>query len=178
MARESSIQDIKDAYHYAWKHMGKAVALYRDGSKLSQPLNTTFQDNPELKMILESDEAEEEPVMVEERTWEKPIVATTNGGSEMENNVVNEIPEHEKLEAPAVVVANGDSAIGGAEYISDERSTQEEMKIIEEDQQIGDVRTAGYVGGEEKCHECGNKMLRQNGVCTICDVCGATGGCS
>src|SRR4029077_15322238 len=38
---EASIQDIKEAYFKSWRYMVKANALYRDGSKLSQPLNTT-----------------------------------------------------------------------------------------------------------------------------------------
>ena len=39
MPREATIADVKAAYHNAWRWMIKAVALYRDGSKLSQPLN-------------------------------------------------------------------------------------------------------------------------------------------
>ncbi len=37
---EATIDDIKDAYMKSWRYMIKANALYRDGSKLSQPLNT------------------------------------------------------------------------------------------------------------------------------------------
>src|SRR5262249_19239080 len=37
---EATIDDIKGAYHKSWRYMIKANALYRDGSKLSQPLNT------------------------------------------------------------------------------------------------------------------------------------------
>jgi ribonucleoside-diphosphate reductase alpha chain len=37
---EATIEDIKDAYFQSWRYMVKANALYRDGSKLSQPLNT------------------------------------------------------------------------------------------------------------------------------------------
>ena len=33
------VGDVKDIYWRAWKSMIKAVAIYRDGSKLSQPLN-------------------------------------------------------------------------------------------------------------------------------------------
>ncbi|RJO59085.1 vitamin B12-dependent ribonucleotide reductase [Candidatus Parcubacteria bacterium] len=40
MPNEASIKDISDAYTKSWKYMLKAVALYRDGSKLSQPLNS------------------------------------------------------------------------------------------------------------------------------------------
>jgi ribonucleoside-diphosphate reductase alpha chain len=43
---DANIQDIKDAYFKSWRYMLKANALYRDGSKLSQPLNST-SDAPE-----------------------------------------------------------------------------------------------------------------------------------
>ena len=39
-----TIDQIKEVYYKGWKHMLKAVALYRDGSKLSQPLNTMADD--------------------------------------------------------------------------------------------------------------------------------------
>jgi ribonucleoside-diphosphate reductase alpha chain len=38
MPEESTIEDIMDAYVEAWKHGLKAVAIYRDNSKRSQPL--------------------------------------------------------------------------------------------------------------------------------------------
>jgi ribonucleoside-diphosphate reductase alpha chain len=40
MPHEATIDDVKDAYTLSWRLMLKAIALYRDGSKLSQPLNT------------------------------------------------------------------------------------------------------------------------------------------
>ncbi len=42
MPNEVSVGDIEEAYMESWKLSLKAVALYRDGSKLSQPLNTQF----------------------------------------------------------------------------------------------------------------------------------------
>ena len=39
MPAEATVEDIKSAYRLAWEKMLKAVALYRDGSKLSQPLS-------------------------------------------------------------------------------------------------------------------------------------------
>jgi ribonucleoside-diphosphate reductase alpha chain len=39
MPNEASVEDCKDAYLLSWKLALKANALYRDGSKLSQPLN-------------------------------------------------------------------------------------------------------------------------------------------
>jgi ribonucleoside-diphosphate reductase alpha chain len=38
---EASVDDIGSAYKKSWRAMLKANALYRDGSKLSQPLNAT-----------------------------------------------------------------------------------------------------------------------------------------
>jgi ribonucleoside-diphosphate reductase alpha chain len=40
--QQATIADVKEAYQYAWERMIKAVALYRDGSKLSQPLAATY----------------------------------------------------------------------------------------------------------------------------------------
>ncbi|RME53888.1 vitamin B12-dependent ribonucleotide reductase [Candidatus Woesearchaeota archaeon] len=41
---DASIKDIENAYMTSWKLMLKANALYRDTSKLSQPLNTVVED--------------------------------------------------------------------------------------------------------------------------------------
>ncbi len=46
MPAEATIEDVKKAYRMSWETMNKAVALYRDGSKLSQPLSaTSFTDD-------------------------------------------------------------------------------------------------------------------------------------
>jgi len=44
MPAEADIDDVKKAYRLSWESMTKAVALYRDGSKLSQPLSSTLLD--------------------------------------------------------------------------------------------------------------------------------------
>ena len=41
MPQNATVADISEAYMMAWKLGLKAVALYRDGSKMSQPLTTT-----------------------------------------------------------------------------------------------------------------------------------------
>jgi ribonucleoside-diphosphate reductase alpha chain len=41
MPGDSTVEDIRDAYVQAWKMGLKCVAIYRDGSKRSQPLNTS-----------------------------------------------------------------------------------------------------------------------------------------
>ena len=40
LPKECTVEDITDAYLQAWKLGLKCVAIYRDGSKRSQPLNT------------------------------------------------------------------------------------------------------------------------------------------
>jgi ribonucleoside-diphosphate reductase alpha chain len=47
MPVDASIEDVKSAYRSGWLSMLKAVALYRDGSKLSQPLSSTVDDEEE-----------------------------------------------------------------------------------------------------------------------------------
>jgi ribonucleoside-diphosphate reductase alpha chain len=43
MPADATVQEVKDSYLLAWRLMNKAVALYRDGSKLSQPLNASTE---------------------------------------------------------------------------------------------------------------------------------------
>jgi ribonucleoside-diphosphate reductase alpha chain len=54
LPNQASVEDIKDAYLQSWKLGIKANALYRDGSKLSQPLNSVSEE--ELEAIMEDKE--------------------------------------------------------------------------------------------------------------------------
>ncbi len=47
LPHESTVQDIKEIYFEAWKLGLKAVALYRDGCKLSQPLSSKKESKKE-----------------------------------------------------------------------------------------------------------------------------------
>ena len=38
MPHEATVAEISQAYEESWRTMNKSIALYRDGSKLSQPL--------------------------------------------------------------------------------------------------------------------------------------------
>ncbi len=51
MPNHATIEDVEKAYMESWKGMLKALALYRDGSKLSQPLNATSDDYNILEII-------------------------------------------------------------------------------------------------------------------------------
>jgi ribonucleoside-diphosphate reductase alpha chain len=48
MASSATIEDCKHAYMLSWKLGLKANALYRDGSKLSQPLNAQYLEDDDL----------------------------------------------------------------------------------------------------------------------------------
>jgi ribonucleoside-diphosphate reductase alpha chain len=53
MPNDASVEDCKDAYMLSWRLGLKANALYRDGSKLSQPLNS---------QLIEAEDDEEDAV--------------------------------------------------------------------------------------------------------------------
>jgi len=53
MPEESTVEDITEAYVEAWRLGLKAVAIYRDGSKRTQPLNTgSSDDNKAAKKLI------------------------------------------------------------------------------------------------------------------------------
>ncbi|HRK31063.1 MAG TPA: LAGLIDADG family homing endonuclease [Tepidisphaeraceae bacterium] len=54
LPNEATVQDIEQAYELSWKLGLKANALYRDGSKLSQPLNV--KSDEELEKVEEDDD--------------------------------------------------------------------------------------------------------------------------
>jgi len=61
MPNDASVEDVQTAYLLSWKLGLKANAIYRDGSKLSQPLNTTADDDIEL--FAEAGSSREEQVV-------------------------------------------------------------------------------------------------------------------
>ncbi|HZY96593.1 MAG TPA: LAGLIDADG family homing endonuclease, partial [Candidatus Cybelea sp.] len=66
LPQTATIADVKEAYRYSWEKMIKAVALYRDGSKLSQPLAASYDvGGPE--ELEQPQAAYEGPVRVAER---------------------------------------------------------------------------------------------------------------
>jgi ribonucleoside-diphosphate reductase alpha chain len=63
MPADSSIDDVREAYNLSHATMNKACAVYRDGSKLSQPLMNSLVD---MTVTLEAGEEEVEEEEVEE----------------------------------------------------------------------------------------------------------------
>ena len=73
MPNDATLEDVKKAYWLSWQLMTKANALYRDGSKLSQPLNSVA-DSPEaaiLAAVVAEGEKKEEPKPVAVQAAEK-----------------------------------------------------------------------------------------------------------
>ena len=73
MPNEVSTVDIRDAYHLSWQLGLKSIALYRDGSKASQPLSSASDDSagegePEL----------EEAISIERRLAYGPLPEGTS----------------------------------------------------------------------------------------------------
>lgn len=56
MPNDATVTDISDAYVMSWKKMLKAISIYRDGSKLSQPLNAQMANS----VFANLDDADEE----------------------------------------------------------------------------------------------------------------------
>ncbi len=59
MPSNATLDDISKAYILSWEHMLKSNALYRDGSKLSQPLNAVSGDIAEELLLIDSDDIDE-----------------------------------------------------------------------------------------------------------------------
>src|ERR1044071_7775205 len=80
MPNEATVEDCKEAYMLSWKLGLKANALYRDGSKLSQPLNSQLiadeEDDDEIEAFLEKPAAARAPGLAE-RIVEKVVERIT-----------------------------------------------------------------------------------------------------
>jgi ribonucleoside-diphosphate reductase alpha chain len=75
MPNDATIEDCQQAYELSWTLGVKANALYRDGSKLSQPLAASLiEDDEELEEILENAPVPERVQALAERIVEKVIV--------------------------------------------------------------------------------------------------------
>ena len=79
LPKEATVEDVRNIYYQGWKLGLKAIALYRDGSKASQPLSTDSKD----KKKDEQAEAKGEPMAAKQ----------TSPGAQLS------VAERERLEA-------------------------------------------------------------------------------
>ncbi|AOG03326.1 vitamin B12-dependent ribonucleotide reductase [Bosea sp. RAC05] len=93
MPNDATVEDCKSAYLLSWKLALKANALYRDGSKLSQPLNSA--------LISDADDADEDAADAVEKLIEQPpVVRAVQVAERIVEKVVERIEvvrEREKL---------------------------------------------------------------------------------
>jgi ribonucleoside-diphosphate reductase alpha chain len=81
MPNDASIEDCKKAYELSWSLGVKANALYRDGSKLSQPLSASLIDeNDDIETLLEETPHADRPLVLAEKIIEKIIVKEVSQG--------------------------------------------------------------------------------------------------
>ncbi|MBK6291427.1 MAG: vitamin B12-dependent ribonucleotide reductase [Ignavibacteria bacterium] len=71
MPAEASVDNVGDVHLASWRLMLKAIALYRDGSKLSQPLNASNDHFDELVLLGDKDDWDE---TVDNKALQKVIV--------------------------------------------------------------------------------------------------------
>src|SRR4029078_9165888 len=72
MPNDASVEDCKESYFLSWRLALKANALYRDGSKLSQPLNAQ----------LLADDVDEQEEVAEQLMADKPMAARAAGAAQ------------------------------------------------------------------------------------------------
>ena len=91
MPNEATVEDCKASYMLSWKLALKANALYRDGSKLSQPLNS---------QVL-GDDVDEQEEVAEQMLADKPMAARASVAAErIVERIVERIRAQEREKLP------------------------------------------------------------------------------
>ena len=203
MPPEWTVDQIKKAYYDAWTMMIKAVALYRDGSKLSQPLNATLEQHPELKKMLETAPKEKYAVkeIIRKKVKVGPQMLTLSGF--MQDGKVGEVsynfnslsPAQETMMSAVLNLVNLGLQNGFAPSLIAEKSLnvkghpliselkmflqefeEENVSVAVEEEPVSVVKEESST--KMACKSCKATQLRQNGTCMLCEVCGETTGCS
>jgi ribonucleoside-diphosphate reductase alpha chain len=71
MPNHATVREVERVYMESWRLMLKAIALYRDSSKLSQPLNATSETDLVEEVTIADPSSDVSPVQVHERVVEK-----------------------------------------------------------------------------------------------------------
>ena len=110
MANDATIEDCQKAYELSWSLGIKANALYRDGSKLSQPLAAALvEDDDDAMEILESGSIQEKAAVLAEKIVEKVIIKEVARGRE-------KLPERRKGYTQKAVVGGHKVYLRTGEY--------------------------------------------------------------
>ncbi len=110
MQNDATIEDCQAAYELSWSLGIKANALYRDGSKLSQPLAAALiEDDEEAEEILANGSAQEKARVLAEKIVEKVIVKEVARGRE-------KLPERRKGYTQKAIVGGHKVYLRTGEY--------------------------------------------------------------
>jgi ribonucleoside-diphosphate reductase, adenosylcobalamin-dependent len=90
MPNDATVEDCKNAYMLSWKLALKANALYRDGSKLSQPLNASLiadeeDDEDEAAEALAAAPAAQRAVQITEKIVERVVERVVRAREKLPN---------------------------------------------------------------------------------------------
>ncbi len=111
MPNEATVDDCKAAYELSWSLGVKANALYRDGSKLSQPLSSALIDDDEdlEETLIEAPQGERATILAE-RIVEKIII------KEIERANRQRLPERRKGYTQKAIVGGHKVYLRTGEY--------------------------------------------------------------
>ena len=111
MANDATIEDCQKAYELSWSLGVKANALYRDGSKLSQPLAAALvEDDDEAAEILESGNHTEKAQVLAEKIVEKVVI------KEIAKSQRSKMPERRKGYTQKAIVGGHKVYLRTGEY--------------------------------------------------------------
>ncbi|WP_146592005.1 vitamin B12-dependent ribonucleotide reductase [Puniceibacterium confluentis] len=111
MPNDATITDCQKAYELSWSLGVKANALYRDGSKLSQPLAASLvEDDDEAAEILENGSMQEKAAVLAQKVVEKVII------KEVRNSIREKMPERRKGYTQKAVVGGHKVYLRTGEY--------------------------------------------------------------
>ncbi|MDG1520473.1 MAG: vitamin B12-dependent ribonucleotide reductase [Yoonia sp.] len=111
MPNDATIEDCQKAYELSWSLGVKANALYRDGSKLSQPLAAALvEDDDDAAEILETGNAHEKAQVLAEKVVEKIII------KEIRNREREKMPQRRKGYTQKAIVGGHKVYLRTGEY--------------------------------------------------------------
>src|SRR5258708_31115381 len=90
MPNNASVEACKDAYMLSWRLGLKANALYRDGSKLSQPLSASLLD----------DEGETAEALIEAPAAQRAAIAAAAISERVVERVIERVREIKRMSLP------------------------------------------------------------------------------